>query len=383
MAGAQHLLRKAALEKMSSPEQLDMAMRVTSPVAWIALLALGALIFAAAVFSVVGRLPVKVDATGILLRGETVQTVQATTNGVVGALLVREGDVVELGQVVAKLELPELDSEIRATEDRVHDLEAQGSASGRQVASLRSSYQKQLDDLYARRRNVEQLVERQIKTRNDLATIDAQISNVRAQMVQAELGESQRGGQLSEQQRKLEQLREKLLVGSQLRSPARGRVAAILKPQGQIIKQGERLLNLEEPDAPFQVLLFVPFAEGKKVAAGMAVRISPSTVKPEEFGFILGTIESLSSQPVTSEEVRATLNNDQLAQRFAKDTPFRVKATPELDAGTDSGFRWTSGTGPPHVIAASTPCDAQIIIDRRRPISYVIPTVKKTLGMGG
>ena len=41
MAGVQHLLRKAAIEKMASPEQLDMAMRVTSPLSWLALATLG------------------------------------------------------------------------------------------------------------------------------------------------------------------------------------------------------------------------------------------------------------------------------------------------------------------------------------------------------
>lgn len=381
MAGAQHLLRKAALEKMSSPEQLDMAMRVTSPLSWVALLTLGALIVAAVVFSIVGRISVKVDASGILLRGETLQTIQAPGNGSVASVEVREGDTVEQGQLVARLELPDIDSEIRATEGRIGDLEAQGFSRQAQVGSLRASYQQQLNELAVRRANVETLVRRQLKTRNDLATIDAQISSVRSQLVQATLGEVERENQLSEQRRKLGQLLEKKTASTEIRSPYRGRVAAVLKPRGQQIRQGERLINLEDPDAPFHVLLFVPFAEGKKVASGMVVRVSPSTVKPEEFGFILGRVDSISSQPVTPEEVRNTLNNDQLAQKFAQDTPFRVRAAPQLDDKSPSGFAWTSRGGPPHTIAANTPCSAQIIIEKRRPISYVIPTVKKALGL--
>ncbi len=129
-------------------------------------------------------------------------------------------------------------------------------------------------------------------------------------------------------------------------------------------------------------MLFVPFGEGKKVLPGMTVRISPSTVKPEEYGFIVGQIQAISSQPVTPEEVRATLNNDQLAQRFAQDTPFRVRAVPQLDRSTASGFRWTSSGGPPQAISSNTPCSAQVVIAKRRPIEYVIPALKKTFGLG-
>jgi HlyD family secretion protein len=44
--GPEQLLRKASLERLSSPEQLDMIMRVTSPLGWVALVAIGVLIVA-------------------------------------------------------------------------------------------------------------------------------------------------------------------------------------------------------------------------------------------------------------------------------------------------------------------------------------------------
>lgn len=382
MAGAQHLLRKAALERMSSPEKLDMAMRVTSPVSWVALVALGAVVVAAVAYSILGRISVKVDGSGILLRGDTVETVQVTVNGIVSSIEVQEGDLVEEGQIVARLDLRELRAEIATTEQRIADLQRQELSRQSQLASLRQAYQRQLDELYARRQSMQDLVDRQLKTKGDLQAIDAQISGVRSQMMSATISETDRTNQLAEQRRTLKQLRAKYEANSQVRSPYSGKVTAVLRPEGQVIRQGERLLNLEDPESPVHAMLFVPFAEGKKVHPGMTVRISPSTVKPEEFGFIVGQIESISSQPVTPEEVRATLNNDQLAQRFAQDTPFRVRAIPELDRATPSGFRWTSSAGPPQAISSNTPCSAQVVIGRRRPIEYVIPALKKTFGLG-
>ena len=46
--GAKGLFRKSALEKLSSPERLDVMMQITSPAAWLALAALGAVLAALA-----------------------------------------------------------------------------------------------------------------------------------------------------------------------------------------------------------------------------------------------------------------------------------------------------------------------------------------------
>jgi HlyD family secretion protein len=103
-------------------------------------------------------------------------------------------------------------------------------------------------------------------------------------------------------------------------------------------------------------------------------------VKREEFGFMLGKVLEVSSQPITYDEVVAKLGRD-LAQKYVKDTPFEVRAVPTIDEKTGK-FRWTSGEGPPSEVSASTGVTAQIIVDHKKPISYVIPTIKKTIGLG-
>ena len=334
----------------------------------------------AVVASVAVPLSVRVDGDGILLRGETVKTVEVTANGTVRELLVSEGDLIEPGQVVARLDVQNIESEIRTVKDRIRLFEGQRSVDERNMSRMMDSFRRQLSQLEEQKQAKQRLLEKQLARKQDVAAIDAQMASVRAQMYQQQLGSTGRSNELEEQRRRLRQLEEQLASNTTVKSTHGGRVAAVLKPVGQVIQAGERLINLEEPEAPFHVLLFVPFAEGKKVQPGMTVRISPSTVKPEEFGYILGEIESISSQAVTFEEVQSTLNNDRLASGFAQDTPFRVRAVPLLDASTVSGFQWTSSGGPPTTIGANTPVTAQIVVDRRLPISYVIPTVKKTLG---
>ena len=62
------IFRQQALDKLASPEQLDLLLEVVSPKGWLGLLGLGALIVCAVVWSVVGSLASRVEGRGILLK---------------------------------------------------------------------------------------------------------------------------------------------------------------------------------------------------------------------------------------------------------------------------------------------------------------------------
>jgi len=66
------LYNKAALERLSNPEQLDKAITVSKPASWIALLGVTIVIAVAIVWSILGTLPTILPAQGI-----TVQTSSA------------------------------------------------------------------------------------------------------------------------------------------------------------------------------------------------------------------------------------------------------------------------------------------------------------------
>jgi hypothetical protein len=61
------LFRKAALEKLSSPEELDQLMQITSPRGWLVLVALLLLVGAVVVVGVFGVMPVQVGAVYCVL----------------------------------------------------------------------------------------------------------------------------------------------------------------------------------------------------------------------------------------------------------------------------------------------------------------------------
>ena len=98
------LYRPEALERLSSPEQLDRLVQVTSPMGWLALLTTALLLFAVVIWGFLGRLPLTVKGPGVLLRQGGLSTVPVMASGQLVEVLVETGDVVSKGQVLARLQ---------------------------------------------------------------------------------------------------------------------------------------------------------------------------------------------------------------------------------------------------------------------------------------
>lgn len=99
------LFRRSALERLSSPERLDLLMQVTSPRAWIILLGIGILLGALVIWGFTGSIPITVSGEGILLRGGAgITSVTAPIAGLLSDIYVNVKEEVESGQVIARLQ---------------------------------------------------------------------------------------------------------------------------------------------------------------------------------------------------------------------------------------------------------------------------------------
>jgi multidrug resistance efflux pump len=97
------IFRQVALERLSSPEQLDQLMHITTPRGWLALLALIGLIVTVVAWSFNDTIPTQVLGRGILIRGGQLARAVPTAAGQVNAVLVRAGDMVQPGQPLARI----------------------------------------------------------------------------------------------------------------------------------------------------------------------------------------------------------------------------------------------------------------------------------------
>jgi hypothetical protein len=268
------LFRKVALERLSSPEQLDQLMQVTSPRAWLALIGLGSLIVVGVLWAVFGTIETTEIGQGILIRGSGILTVEAPESGQVTRLNVQPGDVITQGQALASVQ---------------------------------------------------------------------------------PLGQ-----------------REPITISS----PRAGRVLEIRVNEGSVVQSGSALLSVEPMVGEIQAILYLSATSGKIVRPDMIVHVSPSTVRKEEYGVMLGRVISVGEFPATYQGMLRVLGSDELVRALSRGgAPIEVRVE-LLKAGTDpttdnQRFQWSSSKGPSVAIQSGTFCTASIIINERRPISLI------------
>ncbi len=186
--------------------------------------------------------------------------------------------------------------------------------------------------------------------------------------------------QLREAEQELEALRLRLEQTSQVVSPYEGTVREIRADEGQIVTAGSALIGLERVGGPLYAVVFIP-TEGKRIQPGMSAQVAPVTVKREEYGFMLGTVTFVSGQPATPQGMMRVLRNPALAEQLSgQAAPFMVEVALSTDAEAMSGFQWSSPGGPPLQVESGTLCEVRVVVREQRPISLVIPLVRRKLG---
>ena len=109
---SERIFRAAAIERLSSPEQLDQLVRITRPFDWAAVLAIGLALIAIVVWSLVGQIATRTPGDGILIigGGQVVDAVSAAA-GRLELINVAANERVLRGQVIARI--AQTDSEQR------------------------------------------------------------------------------------------------------------------------------------------------------------------------------------------------------------------------------------------------------------------------------
>jgi HlyD family secretion protein len=96
-----NIFRKTSLDRLSSPEQLDRLITVTSPKVWLVIITIGLVLACGIIWGVFGRIPVRVDTSGILLSSGGMSTVASTVSGTITDVNVKNGDALSKGDVIA------------------------------------------------------------------------------------------------------------------------------------------------------------------------------------------------------------------------------------------------------------------------------------------
>lgn len=156
------------------------------------------------------------------------------------------------------------------------------------------------------------------------------------------------------------------------RTPVSGRIASWDVAQNEPVDAGERIA-LVEPNTPLVGYLFVSAAEGKRIKAGMPVRLSPGGTSRQDDGLLQGTVSRVLPYPVDGQRVGLLTAQPHLVEEFLQnEARIEVDIVLDVDAQTPSGLRWTNGNGPSSPLTGGTVMTGSVVIGTERPLSLLL-----------
>jgi HlyD family secretion protein len=359
-------------------------------------------------------------------------SIQAQTSGKLTKITADVGDLVEQGQIIARIQQDDVVEQIRRAELQRKNLESSFKEKQKasqemkriQILELQQDERNQHQHI----KNLEQQVEAQhvlqqqqeklkesreklakegiitkskvLEVENEVVAIQQQINALTLEIDKAKnhlnavaleikqinstetLDELSYTQQVEEIQLEIRDLQKKFAEDSQIISPYTGRIVEVPKKEEELVTAGTTIMLMEKlsEDSELEVVMYFSPLTGKQIQKGMSVQISPSIVKREEYGFMEGAVLEVDKYPSTLTTIVKTLQNQTLAQMLvANAAPIKVTAQLFPDTGTVSGYKWSSRHGPPIQIHSGTICFGEVTVREQAPATLVLPILKKTV----
>jgi HlyD family secretion protein len=393
------------------PAHLQAVFRLTPPAAWIFLALLFAWAGSVLTWSVVGRLPFRVQGIGVFMLGKgAVFDVPAPGTGTVQALYKTRGESVHIGELLASVSQKELEAKRVSAQILVADLRAeigtyrasaeQDTARRRQNLADRlagiaadqvqlhknESFLSHLNDVqqaelragYVTREQLEQTFSQLIAVQQSIRESESQVAQLKTAQLEFEDQVQQTlatlGVHLVEAENTLRETVVQLANEGQVFSPCDGNIVEVATEPGALVSRGTQLFVIDSGDRALSVVGYLPISGGKQVLPGMTVEVSPTSIERSIYGTIRGQVTSVSALAVTREGLLATLGNaDLVSQMMASGAPIELQIALATDPHTASGLAWSSETGPPVRITAGGTAAIAVIVKQQRPIDLLLP----------
>ncbi|MGI0491630.1 NHLP bacteriocin system secretion protein [Alkalinema pantanalense CENA528] len=239
---------------------------------------------------------------------------------------------------------------------------------------------------------------------NQINATQAKIEALDAQKVSKVEGDfsatTGRQKEIQETERKIAQLTLQLQKSREVLSPIDGTLMEVVVKAGQHVEPGASIgsISVRENGQKLQSLVFLNPADGKKVEAAaqhaqdqqrdkLEVKVTPTTVKAEEYGGIIGRVEKVSPLAVTQAGAASVVGHpDMLKGVMAEDAQIAIftslECQEEPPQATDcQKYRWSGSQGPGQPLTPGTTTIVRITIEERPPISYILPFLKALIGL--
>ena len=144
------IFSQEALDKLRSPEKLDTMLPITTPVSWMALIAILVLLFAVVLWSIYGAFTVKAEGMGLIMDSAGLMNISHTSNGKIAQLYIRPGMTIKKGDLIAHMEQAEQSADTRMAQYGMGLASSDKDAMGRAYQYDAKRYQQDIaEDIYS------------------------------------------------------------------------------------------------------------------------------------------------------------------------------------------------------------------------------------------
>jgi HlyD family secretion protein len=298
--------------------------------------------------------------------------------------------------VLSKEQVLQTQQEYFNTERQLSDLEAQLKELDVQQTNSEQDYFKYLNRVDEIKNNIKDIDLQLANAERDYLQSLNRIDEIKTKFKALETQETKllqenleltnsKDNQIQEIKRRIAQIKLQLAKDSKIISPYDGQVLEVSGMPGQLVNSGVRLGAIEAEDNTAKVtsIIYFPDKDGKLIKLGMNVQITPSVVKREHYGGIVGKVTQISALPVTTQDIAAMLGNQEIATNIAGKGEAIIQVFAELqeDRNSISGYKWSSSKGPSVKISSGTTTEVRVKIDEVAPISYIIPLFRNWTGI--
>jgi HlyD family secretion protein len=428
------IFRKASLEKLSSPEQIDRLVPLTSSRSWMGIVFVSIILIALVVWGVLGNIPKKYQGQGVMMSSGGTVTIQSKMTGIISDIGVDKGDIIYKGQIIARIDQSDVVEEIEKLEKELKQLKNKNQlAYGSKITEQTLEIAKQNEEI--KKQNIEilealedkkvyesDLSKKEEAVVNNKILLDAGAISIEVyddSILERDQAKRSRDGAIAvyeqairnkeyldielEQLIKTKEALEKELLDNpdeedlyakiedyknqlskgDIYSTVDGKVLKINTDKYNIVQPGSGIVTVLEKGVDVNetsILFYLPIEQGKRILPGMSVNVYPSTINRQEYGHMKAIITKVSEYAITTDEIKETLGSDELANKFMQmGVLVEINANLLKDENTRSGFYWSGKKGRDVVVNEGTICDVSVTIEENRPISLVIPLLKEKL----
>ena len=200
-------------------------------------------------------------------------------------------------------------------------------------------------------------------------TILEQIATIKSKYANAT------GSQKEEGKLILESLKNKYVSNSFITASKGGIINKIASLGSKLEPGSEVAINVANNDTSSskEILAYVPYSEAINFKIGMEAQVTPSNLKREEYGYMVGTITKIGTSTITTQNILDSMGTTKYVSALGlTGTEVEVRIRINADSSSKNGFEWSNAKGANAEVNTGTICNIQIVTSSKKPIQMFI-----------